>query len=179
MKTGLSHALSLVNDVQSYYERLAGMAEGPTAAGGNSSTTRPAPVQPTVPDVLHTAASRKAKPPLPKAKRCVLPPPQEQRVPVESSAQTPMRTSAASAAAVAEAGASAPGSRSAEQSRVSAVAAEDRQLPAASAKQQSRVESKLRTRVEELQVALLTVSPRQCRPVACYKCPPHRGVDPA
>ncbi len=156
MRASSSHALNLVNGAQSYYERLAGMAEATTAAAGDSSTTRAAPAQPTGPDAPNTAASRKAKPPLPKARRCVSPPPQEQRVPVDkTSAQTPLRTSAAAAAAVAEAGASGPGWRSAEQSRVSAVAAADRQQPAASAKQQSRVESKLRARVEELQVVSL------------------------
>ena len=179
MTSGSSHALNLVNDAQTYYERLAGMAEATPAVAGNSSTTRPAPVQPTVPDGPNTAASRKAKPPLPKAKRCVSPPPQEQRVPVESSAQTPLRTSAATAAAVAEADASAPGSRSAEQSRVSAAATADRQHPAASAKQQSRVESKLRARVEELQVGPLALPPRQCRPVNRCICPPRRGIYPA
>ena len=134
--------------LQSYYERLAGIAEAASQAEPcDSSATRAVLTQPKAPQ---TTAVKTAKPPLPRIRRCTSPVQQEQVAPLQPSAQSPLREPAAAAV---ETAAPARGSRSAEQSCVSGFGV-DRPQAAAVAKQQSRVESKLRARLEELQVLL-------------------------
>ena len=143
--------------VQSYYERLAGIAEGATQTEPcESSATGAVLVQPPAPA---TAAHNRAKPPLPRDRRS--PAQQEQRAPQQTGARTPSRKSAAAPLVPVEPAAAALGVRSLEQSRVSAVAL-DRQQAAASAKLQSRAEAKLRARLEELQACSLDL-PRPLR----------------
>ena len=153
---------------QTYYERLANIAETIYAEAGSQiepSGSRAVGALAVLPAASATTAAKKDKPPLPKCRRGATPQQQEQRVPQQLVTHTPSREAAVAPGPI-SAAAAAPlvaGPRWAEQSCVGA-GASDRQH---SAKQQGRAEAKLRARVEELQVLLLA------GPCLNGKCP-HR-----